>query len=246
MVTIYALAYNEELMLPFFIAHYRSMFPSGCKIIIYDNMSTDKTRQIAEEAGCEVWGYDTKGRLDDQTYLRIKNNCWKDAATDWVMIVDIDEFCHIGEGDLVELGEKRLTPSFHAYNMVNMHDNLDIQNIDHGFREPFYDKVYCFNKTIIEEINYAPGCHICSPKVRGSNSPSVKLNTLGPYLTCHYKYINPDYMVNRHAEFNKRLSLENRQQGYGIHYQNSEEQIRREFYWARVKAKQVISQLLIS
>lgn len=76
-ITIYTLTYNEAYMLPHFIAHYRRNFPD-CRIVVYDNESTDNTRQIAETAGCEVRINATGGKLDDMRYLEIKNNCWKE------------------------------------------------------------------------------------------------------------------------------------------------------------------------
>ena len=73
MITIYSLAYNEELLLQFMIDHYKERFPS-CKIIIYDHMSTDKTVEIAKLNNCEVRTFDTGGKIDDNKYLEIKKN----------------------------------------------------------------------------------------------------------------------------------------------------------------------------
>ena len=63
-------------MLPYFIRHYRKNFPD-CRIIVYDNHSTDATVKIAEAADCEVIPYDTGNHLDDMKYLEIKNHCWQ-------------------------------------------------------------------------------------------------------------------------------------------------------------------------
>ena len=53
MITIYTIAYNEEVMLPFMIKWYRERFPE-CKIVVYDNFSTDKTEEIALSNDCQV------------------------------------------------------------------------------------------------------------------------------------------------------------------------------------------------
>ena len=232
MITIYTITYNEELMLPYFIVHYRGLFPE-CRIVVYDNQSTDKTPVIAKAAGCEVVTYDTGGKLDDKTYLKIKNNCWKDAKTKWVLVADCDEFCFITPENLQQ--EERQGTShllFEAYNMVNQQNNTDIYGINQGIRSQSYDKLYCFNKERISEINYSPGAHGASPtgKLQSSNSK---------YKAFHYKYINPDYMVERHRAFAKRLSAENLKYGYGGHYLYTEEQIRKEFEEARKSAKTI-------
>lgn len=233
MITIYTLTYNEEFMLPFFIEHYRALFP-GCNIVVYDNESTDRTRQIAKDNGCEVRLNQTMGQLSDARYLAIKNNCWKTADTDWVLVADCDELCCITEKQLMEEATMETTLiSFDGYNMVNMHDDMDLHGINHGVRAKSYDKTYCFNKQHIQEINYHMGCHTSSPV-------GNLIKSLGTYFCFHYKYINADYMVKRHAQFAARLSEENKAKGYGGHYQYPEGQIREEFNNARKQAIKIL------
>jgi len=220
MITIYTVCYNEELMLPYFIKHYRNMFP-GCDIVVYDNESTDETANIALQNNCEVRTYKTNGKLSDSTYLEIKNNCWKDAQTDWVLIADADEHCIIDNTDL-KLNNGVSIFKFMGFNMVNHENNLKIESINKFVRAPSYDKYYLFDKSKIKEINYGPGCHKANPEGEVSFS---KIS----YPVRHYKYINPDYMVKRHAMFASRLSDENLKKGYGAHYLYSEDQIRKEF-----------------
>lgn len=226
MITIYALCYNEELMLPHFIKHYKTMFQS-CKIVILDNESVDGSQEIALDEGCEVRTYKTNDQLNDRTYLELKNSCWKNAETDWVAIVDMDEHLMIHEEDLKTHNESIIT--FWGYNMVNMQNNLDIESIDHAVRAPSYDKYYLFNKSKISEINYDFGCHRANPIGDVSLSKMV-------YTCKHYKYINPDYMVNRHKMFAQRMSKENRMKGYGLQYLYPERKIRAEFEEARKNA----------
>src|SRR3989338_8384979 len=99
MITVYTLAYNEELLIQFMIDHYRTRFP-GCRIVVNDNMSTDNTVKIARANGCQVIPYDTNNQIQDRRYMEIKNNCWKDAKTDWVLICDMDELLEINANQL--------------------------------------------------------------------------------------------------------------------------------------------------
>jgi len=265
-ITIYTLTYNEAYILPYFIAHYRKNFP-GCRIVIFDNDSTDDTRKIAQAAGCKVLRNDTNGKLDDASYLEIKNNCWKPgfappvilsvversgggwqklAATEhgssspffqgeagrgsWAIVCDCDELLDITAADLAE-EEARGTTAIRGfgYNMVNV-QSMPFHSIRHGVRAPSYDKLVCFDTRAITEINYGAGCHSENPEGR------VQLSTV-PYRLRHYKYINPDYMVQRHAIFASRLSENNKKHGWGCHYQYSEADIRAEFEAAKRKAK---------
>ena len=52
-MNIFLLCYNEELMLPHTLKHYKTRFPNAT-ITIFDNYSTDRSKQIAEEAGCLI------------------------------------------------------------------------------------------------------------------------------------------------------------------------------------------------
>lgn len=231
-MTIYTITYNEAFMLPHFIAHYRKAFPD-CTIVVYDNESTDDTVKIALAHGCQVIPYSTSGQLDDRTYLSIKNNCWK-GQKGWVIVCDCDELCDINAEDLAAELEKGTTIiSFTGYNMVNLEDNLDFSNIKHGIRTHSYDKNYCFFVPKVVEIGYNMGCHT-------SNPIGEAVFSYQKYVCRHYKYVNPDYMVNRHNAFAKRMSDENLAKGYGGHYLNSEQDIRNEFQIARLKALKII------
>jgi len=217
-ITIYTIAFQEEFILPFFIKWYRDRFPN-CKIVIYDNESTDNTVKIALNNNCEVKSYNTNNQLSDSMYLEIKNNCWKQSGTDWVLICDVDEFLDITSEDLNT--NKTLFRS-KGYNMCNVNNVSNILDIKHGVDSPQYDKTICFNSRYIKEINYAAGCHSCSPI--GDVLYSYKTPKL-----LHMKFINEDYMVDRYKMFKNRMSEENIKKGWGVQYTNTEEIIRRDY-----------------
>jgi glycosyltransferase involved in cell wall biosynthesis len=216
MITIYTITYNESVFLQFFIDHYRSRFPN-CNIIVYDNESTDNTRDIALKNGCEVLDYKTNNQIDDDKLRNVKNNCWKSAKTDWVCVCDADECLNINEQELKEEEANGITMiKAEGWNMVNMEDNYDLANIKYGSRCSPYDKFIIFNKKHIKEINYCHGAHSCSPI--GISKKSDK-----KYLLYHYKDINPDYVYNRHVLYTNRMSDINKKNGWGAHYLASAE-----------------------
>lgn len=231
-MTVFTITYNEEYMLPHFIEHYRANFPD-CRIVVYDNESTDSTVDIARENNCEVRTYRTNNQLSDRKYLDIKNKCWK-GVNGWVIVADCDEFCDITPEELEE--EERAGVSivrFEGYNMVNMEDNMDFHGIRHGIRAESYDKYYLFDTRKVYKIGYGFGCHHASP--RGMVKVGGK-----PFRCRHYKYVNPDHMIARHRVFAARLSDENRQRGFGGHYLYPPEQIREEFENARQQAIKIM------
>lgn len=230
MITVYTLAFQEEVLLPSFILHYRALFP-GCAIVVYSNESSDKTDKIALDSGCELRIFKTGNTLSDRTYLEIKNSCWKSALTDWVLVADVDERLFITERQLREEEAKGSTIiKSQGYNMVSDNDDqlYDPLSIRRGIRSVSYDKIYLFNKKYIKETNYIYGCHNASPIGK------IKYST--PYQCRHFKYYNLAYMIARHAMFAKRLSDHNKKHGLGFHYTYSPEEITKEFNEARNKA----------
>ena len=224
MVTIYTIAYNEKIILPFFIKWYRERFPN-CRIVIYDNYSTDDTAAIALENNCEVIFYDTNNQLSDSKYLEIKNNCWKTASTDWVLVCDVDELLDINENilnttDYNIIGGK-------GYEMCgNINDK--IENINQGVYTSGYSKLLCFNSKFVREINYTAGCHNANPI--GKN---LKIG-IELFPLYHFKWLNEDYVFERYKLFANRMSSENKKNGWGIHYTYSKK-IQSDYYQQLLK-----------
>jgi len=222
MVTVHMIAYNEEKIIQFMIEKYRKYLPN-CKIIIYDNESTDNTRQIALDNGCSVLSYNTNNELSDSAYLNIKNNCWKSSETNWNILCDCDELAAITEDDIIyeeKLGSNII--SFEGYSLMNNSDYIDMYKINYGFQDKSYNKHYLFNKQQIKEINYMPGCHTSNPvAISGFN---IKFSEK-KYKALHFKYLSPQYTIERNHLFANRLSQENKDKTWGIHYNFSDQSV---------------------
>lgn len=202
-IEVFAICYNEELLLPFFINHYQKM---GAKITIYDNQSTDRSKSIIEEAGCNYIPYDSNNQIRDDLYLKIKNNCWKDSKAAWVIVCDIDE--------LIEVNF-----DISQYSIINTKgfDMIGLPPSRTGVHNKLYSKHIMFRPNCFKEINYKPGCHSLNPITIIPISGSVEIANL-----LHYKYISEDYVYKRHIMYQNRLSYVNKQFGWGIEYQNVE------------------------
>jgi hypothetical protein len=229
-ITIYTITYNEELLIQFMIDHYRTRFPN-CHIVIYDNSSTDKTVEIAKYNDCEIRSYNSNNTLNDKIHMDLKNSCWKDAETDWVLVCDLDELLNIDEKSLQDEDCKGSTIiKSECWHMVNMNDDNNIANIKYGYKDPdaIYDKVLLFNKKHIKDINYQVGAHECSP------TGDVRFGNI--YTMYHYKYINPDLIVNKSKLTSSRLSNDNIKNNWGSQCFKSEQEIRNDFNLLRKKA----------
>lgn len=221
MVTIYTITYNEEVMIEFFINHYRKRFPN-CRIVVYDNCSTDKTVEIAKRNRCEVVFYETDNKLSDAKFLEIKNNCWREAKTDWVIVCDCDELLDFNIRDLIVNRSRFNILKPDGYSILNEAEPFDLNKLYYGFRDSGFDKCVLFNKKQIKDINFDIGSHICNPIA--NDFFEVKYS-IGEYKLFHYKYLSQNYTIERNRLFASRLSDENKLKGWSHHYAYSERQV---------------------
>ena len=95
------ITHNEEIMLPFILDHYERLF-TDVQFKIYDNLSTDKTVEIATERGCEVVSFHSEGMSDTiHAQLKSKEAVINDAT--WKFLIDCDEAIYITQEELKNL-----------------------------------------------------------------------------------------------------------------------------------------------
>ena len=72
-ISVYAVCFNEEKRLPHSLNYY-SKFAS--RIVIYDNMSTDRSREIiASYPNTTFIPFETQGELQELKLTEIRSNC---------------------------------------------------------------------------------------------------------------------------------------------------------------------------
>lgn len=231
----YFINWNEKFYIPFFHNHYKNFCE---KIIMYDQYSDDGSRELAESLGIEVRNFGRPGVLNDQWYLDVKNNCWKECrckGVDYVIVVDADEFLSIRDAQL--LSESGLTPfpTVTGYNMIS--DLLpvnDIWEINTGYLDEQYAKQAIFNPNYVTEINYVHGCHKHNAV---TNGPFTMQSNNGIELY-HFRQIGGvQRMIDRHSLYRNRMSDFNKKHNMGFHYLHSENAKRDEWNFNMNKAK---------
>ena len=233
---VYALNWNEQLLLPFFFKHYAQ----ARNIYILDNMSSDDSRKIIEEHGGIVIDMDSKDKLDDTTFTELKNQEWKKYSKDcdFVIVQDLDEFLHFCDspGDLLT-GMKKLRDEdvtivkCKAYHMFSHEPILTLYSQAHRnlislchngsdeYDKCQYDKCILFNPQAIIDINYAAGGHLHKAQGR------IKLLESESVLLLHYKYLGMEYCLTRAKMMRDRLSEKNKIQGMGFQYMKSDSEM---------------------
>lgn len=225
LVDVYLLCYNEAVLLPHSIRHYRQWLP-GCRITILDNHSTDSSAAIAEAAGCRVhrWKQRPGKMMDDQTNAELKNGFWKGTDADWVICADMDEWLCVRPGDLVrELESGNTILTTHAVNGVGFSEREDLSDIDPlecagGHTWKYGHKKLCFHRPSIKAMNYSLGAHHVRPVP--TSGASVRYSAR-KYVIKHMQFLGLAYyrrkMINR-TERNKG--------NVATHYTTSESAIR--------------------
>lgn len=234
MISVFTMSFNEEVLMQFFIDHYRARFQHA-NIYVFDNQSTDRTVEICKDNNCTVYPYNSGGQVNDEMICNHKNSCWRGSPTDWVLVCDTDELLDINEAQLrsEEASGVNIIKGI-GYHMVNMVDSYDLYAIDHGVRDPFYDKILLFDRRKVWDINYEPGCHVCHP-----SPPKVVRYSDSAYLMKHYKFVHPDYSIARHRVTRDRLSEDNKRLGLGAQYLAPDEEALRWFQEARRRAEKI-------
>ena len=240
-VAVYAVCHNEEVLIPYFVRNYEW----AERIVIYDDASTDRTREILRGfPRVEVRAFDTGGVLDNGILLDFKNRCWKECrggGFDWVIVVDIDEFVWAPNlpgrlRDWRSEGYSIIRPR--GYAMVSQ--ALPVANAalpEHckrGVPDEGYSKPCIFNPGKISEIQFTPGAHDCRPAgdVRELRTDEAKL--------LHYRLLNMDMVLARARIRQKRQSAADHRRGWGFQHRWSEDRWRQEFATILARSTEII------
>ena len=217
-IDVFAVCYNEERLLPYFFRHYKQF---ANEITIYDNYSTDKSRDIAEKEGANVILWDTGGEYREDLMFSLKSTCWKDSKADWAIVIDIDEFVY-HENLLQVLGSIQGTVIMpRTFNMYSdgfpmttgqIYDEV-VMGVDGQ------GKMNLFKLEEIKEINYDAGCHNAKPE------GNFILNVNSEILTLHFRFLSPEYVIWKNYNTFLRQSEVDRKNGWNWHFGEKAENI---------------------
>jgi len=172
-IHIYVLCFNEELLLPHTVQHYRKYLPHA-HITVYDNESTDRSVEIAKELGCDVVSWNSQNIQNEYIQKDMRNNIWKKGPEHgWKLMIDMDEWLCVTEDQLREEEEKGVTIlRVKGVNVMGTSTCPNLTDITHEDLESIpkvvdwsqESKNLCFLTPHVKEMNYTHGAHACSPK----------------------------------------------------------------------------------
>lgn len=226
-IVLYFINWNDSFYLPFLKEHYGKFCE---RIVMYDHYSTDGSTEIARSLGFEIRNFGQRNQLNDQHYLDVKNNCWKECrgkGIDYVIVCDADEFVCIDDN------LKGSAPVVTGYNMISeLLPSKSIFEIKTGEYSEGYSKQAIFNPDLINEISYVHGCH--------KNNITGNISTEGSATLYHFRQIGGvERMIKRHAEYRNRMSAFNKQHNMAWHYNHSDEAKIQEWNHLKSNAKEL-------
>ena len=225
MIDVFVLAWNEERMINQFIDWY-----SYANITVLDNHSTDRTAEIARSRGCQVVPFGGP-QQDNRDMTAVKEECWRGSKADWVFVCDMDEFLY--HPKLLELLAQTDTTVIKAagYHMISEETDL-LSNVKTGVKDFKFDKYIGFRPNKIQRMNWLHGCHLASPEgeVRTLQNSVKRL---------HYNMVGRQTFKDRRRQYRERMSQWDIENGAGMHYLYSEEEMDAEFNALMAQAKVV-------
>jgi glycosyltransferase involved in cell wall biosynthesis len=222
-IDIFTTCYNEEIILPYFLRHYKEF---ARNITVYDNMSTDNSIKIMEEAGVNIIPFNTNGKFEESKLIDIRNTCWKNSDADWVIVCDSDELIY--HPDLFNVLENIKANHIICEGYEMMTETLPTteaqiyEEIKHGYFKVDYSKPCLFKPSEIRETNFAPGSHTAKPV------GAVSVNDSGIKLL-HYKYLNREILINKYAHYATRQSVEMKRRGWGNYQEWTADVLNKQF-----------------
>ena len=214
-INIFILCFNESILLPRTINHYKKNLPN-CIITIYDNESTDNSVEIAKSLGCKIISWSSQNIIDDYKYIDIKNNCWKNIENGWIIVLDMDEWLCVTENQLQdELSNGTTILNIYGVEMIGESTNIELSDIDLETITKYVDhppesKKLCFLREKISDMNYSIGAHGSDPK--GTVKYSSKL-----YINKHMSILGIPFITNKMKKRHERAKLM-QSKGFASHY----------------------------
>ena len=222
---LYTVCWNEEIILPHFLAHYQFCQ----RIVVSDNGSTDNSLAIlSNDEKVEIRHFVTNDQYQEDALQELRNNAWKDSIgkADFVIVCDCDEFLY--HPNLLSVLQKMkrqgstvmLPKGFQMLGDKAPHSQQNLmQYFPRGSRLQSYDKSILFDPNAIQEINYRVGAHVCDPV------GTIKYFCVPGLALLHYRYLSKEYVFKKNQGYRSRACKEDDQRRYNMHHRLTLDQI---------------------
>lgn len=225
-ISAHLLAYNEQKIIPYSVRHFRTFCHS---VTVHDLGSQDQTRELAIKEGATIRQWNCENKTNDPLNSAIKNSCWLNDDTDWVICADADELWYFPEGvesTLNEYEKQQLAiVKPHGFEMTSetfpTTKGQIYEEVKWGARDDhWYGKPTMFSKKRVAATNIGMGAHEVSIVLKDGHQILVRQGSkqsAPPCFLTHMHHLGSieeigagyDGIIKRHGEMNKKM-------GWGI------------------------------
>lgn len=218
---VFTITWNNSKNLQQFIEWYRKRVPN-CQITVFDNMSTDNTKEICEQYGVEHVLFDTNNQMDEQTLIELRNLCYFESDARFVIVCDDDEFVDITEQDLLDniKNQEWTVCKCAGYEMFGTNEER-VEDLE-GVPSIGYCKPVLFDNKEIELMHFAAGSHTANPE------GNVIWKNGWPNLY-HTKWRSWEEGIERQHVLATRRSEHSKKMGWNIHY-SFDDSVHKDYY----------------
>jgi hypothetical protein len=216
LLTVVVTTYNMQDSIEEFINFYRNRVPAS-QFLVFDNQSTDNTKKVAEDMGAQVFDFNTGNKMDEFFLMNIRNKAWKLVDSEFMLVVDADEFATITT-EFLETADWNICKCVGIE--IFSEEWLPIEDYTHGELNERYSKIVLFRKSDILETNFESGSHQANPIP--NTGKELKWCTTPPFLI-HGKWRCWKSALHRQNEIKtKGITDESKRLGINWHYMISE------------------------
>lgn len=212
----YTLAYNERLIIPYWVRHYRTFCE---RVIVYVDTDTDDgTEDAARAEGAEVRAYVGNHALDDVAFVAFAEEHYREARgrADWVIWTDADEIVYhprMAERLDAYRAQGVNYPYVPGYCMVSYEPPTGTgqiyDEIRAGLPSEEYSKVCLFDPML--SVEWATGKHTANVTGQAVN----RGNGSDPPKLLHYRWFGRAYFEARNQKNYARINEANKLRQHG-------------------------------
>jgi FkbM family methyltransferase len=199
-LSIHAMCFNEEDMLPLFVTYYQSLFGDKVHVHIHDNESTDGSRAVALALGCTVHSFATGGKFNELTLTQRRSSCWwpDEESSTWVLVCDVDEFLTITPELLASCAAVPCVKAsgFQMVGTDSAHGWPTTTSF--GYPDNAYSKCVLFRRAAFLQVRFGNGSHNAQFVPYGAASfSSDSIAPRADVVLYHFKYLSAQFAYDK-------------------------------------------------